>query len=264
MFVKRKIFIINLPNETTRFEFIKKQFAKIGLDVERVEGVYADTLSSEFIATIYSPEANRKSYVRPLHKGQIACYLAHIKAWKKIIEDNLDYAIVLEDDAKIINDFNAGVEFLDNTFGKWEFVRIQANAKLKKIFCEKNFGDFSFVQYINTTGNTIAQAISKQAAEKMIKNLIPFGMPVDVNQQYYYKIGVRVESLRPPIISESEIGNNSIINRFNTRNKSHYPFVRQILSVKFYTGRLIRLIREYGFFSTIKNLINMISAQKIY
>ncbi len=261
--IKRKIFVINLPNEIERFSFVKKQFDELGLDVERIDGVYANSLTPEFIKTVYSTELNRKTYVRELHSGQIACYLAHIKAWNKIIEDDLDYAIILEDDVQIINDFKKGLEFLDNSFGKWDFVRIQENVKPKKIFSKKSYGDFSFVQYINTTGGAFSQVVSKNAAKKMVENLIPFGMPADVNQQYYYKIGVRVDSLRPPLITLSNLNNNSILERFNTRNKSRFPLWRQILSVKFYTNRLIRLVKEYGFFTTIKNLIAMIFAEKV-
>ena len=257
MSVRRKIFVINLKDSADRFSYVKSQFDKLGLEIERIEGVDANSLTQEDINKVYSPEKNRKTYVRPLHKGQIACYMAHIKAWKAIIEQNLDYAFVLEDDIIVDCNFLSAMKFLDAHFGQWDFVRLQKNSKPKKIFFEKFLGNFSFVQYINTTGGAFAQVISHSAAKGMLDNLLPFGMPVDVNQQYYYKFGIKVESLRPPVISMGDVGDCSILRKYDTKNKEHHPFVRQKLSLKFYIERIIRLINEYGVFVFVKNILLM-------
>lgn len=258
MSVRRKIFVINLKDSADRFSYVKSQFDKLGLEIERIEGVDADSLTQDNIKEVYSSEKNRKTYVRPLHKGQIACYMAHIKAWKTIIDQDLDYAFILEDDAMISDKFSEALSFFDSTLGKWDFVRIQSNAKPKRIFHCENIGDFSFVQYINTPGNTVAQVISKSAAITLLKGLLPFGMPVDINQQYYYKIGIHIDSLRPPIVSTSEIGEDSILRKYDTSNCEHYPFVRQWLSLNFYIKRIYRLVREYGFFAFLRNILLML------
>lgn len=255
--VRRKIFVINLKDSIERYNYVKSQFDKLGLEIERIEGVDANSLTPQDINKVYSPEKNRMTYVRPLHKGQIACYMAHIKAWKAIIEQNLDYAFVLEDDAMISDKFSEALSFFDSTLGKWDFVRIQSNAKPKRIFNCENMGDFSFVQYINTPGNAVAQVISKSAAIKLLEGLLPFGMPVDVNQQYYYKIGIHLDSLRPPIVSTSDIGEDSILRKYDTSNCEHYPFVRQWLSLNFYIKRIYRLVRKYGFFAFLRNILLM-------
>ena len=255
--VRRKIFVINLKDSVERYNYVKSQFDKLGLEIERIEGVDADSLTQDNIKEVYSSEKNRKTYVRPLHKGQIACYMAHVKAWKAIVEQDLDYAIVLEDDAKINGKFSKALKFFDSTFGRWDFVRVQSNAKLKRVFHSENMGDFSFVQYINTPGNTLGQVVSKSTAIKLVEGLLPFGMPVDTNQQYYYKIGVRIDSLRPPIASNSEIGEDSILRKYDTSNSEHYPCVRQYLSFNFYIKRIYRLVKEYGVFIFLRNILLM-------
>ena len=257
MSIRRKIFVINLKNSVDRFNYVKSQFDKLGLSIERIEGINADDLTQEDIDKFYSPLKNRKTYVRAMHKGQIACYMAHIKVWNTIVEQNLNYAFVIEDDARINDKFLNALNFFDSTFGKWEFVRIQSNAKLKRIFHSENMGDFSFVEYINTPGNAVAQVISKSAAIKLLTGLLPFGMPVDINQQYYYKIGVHIYSLRPPIVSTSEIGEDSILRKYDTSNREHYPFIRQKLSIDFYIRRIYRLIKEYGFFAFLRDILIM-------
>ena len=227
------------------------------MEIERIEGVDADSLTQDNIKEVYSSEKNRKTYVRPLHKGQIACYMAHIKAWRAIVEQDLDYAFVLEDDVIVGDNFLSAMDFLDACYGRWDFVRLQKNSKPKKIFFEKPLGKFSFVQYINTTGGAFAQVISHSAAKGMLDNLLPFGMPVDVNQQYYYKFGIKVESLRPPVVSMGDVGDCSILRKYDTKNKEHHTFVRQKLSLKFYIGRIVRLIKEYGILVFLWNIILM-------
>ena len=263
MNIKHKVFVINLEDYKERFDFVNGLLANYGIVSERVDGVYVDSLPKECIRSVYSPSINRKSYVRKLHKGQIGCYLAHMNAWRRIVEEDLDYAVVLEDDVKILEDFPAALKFLDENFGSWDFVRIAENSKMKKIFAEKKYEYFSFVQYINLPGGATGYAISKASAKKLLDNLIPFGMPVDVNIQYYYKYGVRVDSLRPPIISNCEFGENSVLRLFDSGEKENAPFIRQRLSIKFYFGRMKRLIKEYGFFYCLLRLLKMPFQKKI-
>ena len=75
--------------------------------------------------------------------------------------------------------------------------------------------------------------------------------------QYYYKFGISVESLRPPVVSMGDFGDNSVLRKYDTNNKEHHPFVRQKLSLKFYIGRIIRLIKEYGILAFLWNIILM-------
>ena len=43
--VRRKIFVINLKDSVERYNYVKSQFDKLGLEIERIEGVDADSHS---------------------------------------------------------------------------------------------------------------------------------------------------------------------------------------------------------------------------
>ena len=45
-------------------------------------------------------------------KGKIACSLSHIKVWERIIQDNLSFGIVLEDDVSLLDNFNPTVRYI--------------------------------------------------------------------------------------------------------------------------------------------------------
>jgi len=257
-----KVFVINLDRSPDRLEFVKNQLSKYSIEFERSNGVVADTLSQEEIQKVYSPSKNKKQYVRPLHLGQIACYLAHMKVWREIITQNLDYAIILEDDFSVDEKILKQLEFLEKTYGKWDYVRLQENAKLKKIFHKVASGEgCALVDYINLPGNTLAQAISKETAEKLLNNLLPFGCPVDTQLQYVDKIGVEVLSLIPSGFHE-RIEEASVLAMYNKKKaKSHHPFVRQKLSFKFYFHRILYFIKKYGFLTVFKELSKLLSRQ---
>jgi len=44
-------------------------------------------------------------FLKICRRGQLACFLSHLKIWKKMIQENIDEAVILEDDAKISEDF---------------------------------------------------------------------------------------------------------------------------------------------------------------
>ena len=255
----RKIFVINMDKSADRLAFVKGQLDGLSIGFERIAGVDAASLSEADIAKVYSPEINRKCYVRPLHRGQIACYLAHMKAWRAIVEQNLDYAVILEDDVYIYDAFVGALSALESSYPNWDFVRLEENSKPKKIFSERKITpSASLAVYINTPGGATSYALTAAAAKKMLASLIPFGMPVDIQQQYLYRLGIKVECLRPPSTYNGEVGLESELRAVaGERTPRHYPLCRQVLSVKFYAAAAARLISEFGFAKFALNLGKM-------
>jgi|GEM_PF-656114 len=252
-----KIFVINLDKSPERLEFVKNQLSQYSIEFERSNGVVADTLSQEEIQKVYSLSKNKKQYIRSLHLGQIACYLAHAKVWREILAQNLDYAIILEDDVSVDEKIIKQLEFLEKTYGKWDYVRLQENSKLKKIFHEvASDTECALVEYLNLPGNTLAQAVSKEAAEKMLNRLFPFGCPVDTQLQYVDKIGVEVLSLIPSGFHERR--GDSVLESYNkNKKKYHHLFIRQKLSSKAYLNRITYFIKKYGLLTVIKEFFKL-------
>ena len=93
-----KVFVINLDKSVARLERLKAEFERIGLDFERIPAVDGRKLSENQILKHYSPELNRKKYFVPLSKPEIGLYMSHLKACERIISENLDFGIILEDD----------------------------------------------------------------------------------------------------------------------------------------------------------------------
>lgn len=247
-----------MPKSKERWEYISNQIAKFNLDCERAEGIDISTLSQSELDKYYSFENNKKMYPRVLSKGEIGCYIAHIKCWEKLIEENLDFAIILEDDIFIDDKFPSALEFLLNNLDKWNFIRLQVEHKSRFLYQQENFGDFSILELIRTSGSTWGYALNGQTAQKLISKILPFGITADTNMHIYHKYGITVKTLVPPIVFIRANNDSEIFKlRGNKKQRNFYPFARQVFSFKAYIGRFKELIKRDGLLKFLSKIIRI-------
>ena len=109
------IYIINVKKMTQRLEKIILEFKKYNFtNYVVVEAYDSNILSKSEIEKNYSEEKALKNN-RKLSHGEICCSLSHQKAYKQIIEQNENFAIVIEDDCVISeNLINLANNFTNN------------------------------------------------------------------------------------------------------------------------------------------------------
>lgn len=86
-------FYINLARRADRNLLMQSQFAKLGMEVERIEATTPETAPPELIATYCDMKQSR--WITPI---ELACALSHRQIWNAIIDRSLPGALVLEDD----------------------------------------------------------------------------------------------------------------------------------------------------------------------
>lgn len=89
-FVKRRIFAISLPRARSRRLHLLSQLTNSGWDYEVVDAVDGLALKPERLVI--------PADAWPLTVAQVACYQSHMGVLQRIIDYQLDHAIVLEDD----------------------------------------------------------------------------------------------------------------------------------------------------------------------
>lgn len=93
-------FVINLNDRIHRW----KKFNELDLNATRISAI--DTRKNinvalkKFGLTLAPPDKLSKLYFKN-SKGAVGCYLSHYVFWKKVVENNLEKAIVFEDDALV-------------------------------------------------------------------------------------------------------------------------------------------------------------------
>lgn len=253
-----KIFVINMARSVERWNQISAQLDKFGLQYEWVGGVDASGLPKETVNFYFSEEKNRRDFPRPLSLGEIGCHISHIKCWQKITEYGLDFAVILEDDVVLSDKFPAALQFLQDKYFKWNFIRLQIEEKNRILYKERIYSDFSLREYIRTSGCAWGYALNFKTAKKLLKNIIPFGCPADSNTHLYYKYGIDILTLFPPVVfCKNENGSeiDSYKNRLKIRN--FHPFARQVFQFKSYAGKLNYLRKRDGLHRFLKRMAKL-------
>ncbi len=89
-----KVYVINMQRSTHRRKAMEGMLNKHKLQYEFIDAVDGRTLSEEeFVGHVTDP----KEFTR----SQAGCALSHIKAYRKILEGNDQYGLILEDDVLI-------------------------------------------------------------------------------------------------------------------------------------------------------------------
>jgi Glycosyltransferase family 25 (LPS biosynthesis protein) len=87
-----KIYVLNLEAREDRRDEMTFIAASTGLQLEFVPGVNSQTLEKQSLPDVYGT-----SQVI-LEPGHLACFRGHANIWRKIVEDEVDTALILEDD----------------------------------------------------------------------------------------------------------------------------------------------------------------------
>lgn len=266
---KFKIFVINLNESTERLERLKSEFERIGLDFERLPAVDGRDLTEDQIFQHYSPELNRKKYFKPLSKPEIGLYMSHLKACERIISENLDFGIILEDDIVLKNGFQMIPQVLRSLNEKWNYIKLIAPGKKKKINeriqvaveIPIRLNIESYLKDTNSTNNeriietstigvpaifelitwkkppigTSAYAITIDGAKEFLSKRSKFFRPIDVDLQYEWETSLKIQGLRPFFLDLNE--DKSTIQTYKL--KYHYPFARIAYKVRYVISSIL-------------------------
>ncbi len=259
-----KIYLINMDRSTERLKRVKGRFKELDLDFERIIGVNASEMQVKDLYARYSVNKSITDFYRALHLGEIGCYISHQNAWKKIVEDDVDFGVVLEDDIKIEDNFEEAIDFLDTHRELWQFARIQNEVKHKKIYnVDYEDKDFKMVEFVRNSGCFFAYAMTKECAKILLENLVPFGAPADTNMHIYDKYGVELKALKPYVISDP-IDNDSENVTFKPKKEPRFSaYARVKFNIGAYLIRLSYLLKRDGFFKFSYRLFKMLFAKKL-
>lgn len=93
-----RTFIINLTRNPERKVFMQQQLNSLGIPHEFIDATDGKNLTEKDIEKIYNKEHSLRYLNTPLRKSEIGCAHSHARIYRKIVEENIDYAFILEDD----------------------------------------------------------------------------------------------------------------------------------------------------------------------
>lgn len=207
-----KIFVINLAHSSARWHHVSQQLDRLQLPYERIEAVYGKALSESQIDAVFSNQLADKYFHYRLTRGEIGCYLSHIKAWQRIVEDGLDFGIVLEDDINIDALF-AHVPYRIAAFkSAWDVIKLAAPFKDQPYDIIETDDRLNVVHYRRKPPmGACAQAISINGARHLLRLRPPIFRPVDVDLQWSFELGICTYGLVPYTVNNTHQHGSEIL-----------------------------------------------------
>lgn len=213
-----KILVINLESSADRLVSMQAQCDRLGLTFERVAAVRGSELSPAEKAEVYDLDTNTNKYDKVLNDGEIGCYMSHYRCWEKILSDDLDFALILEDDGILTDEMPKYLEKLADTFTEWDYIKFSHGRKPKEDVASVDIGDgLTIGQCIKLPSTTTGQLVSRDGAKKLLKHALPIARPIDMDIQYWYEKSLRCFVARPFPVLNGDFG--SEINKVTDRRK---------------------------------------------
>ena len=235
-----------MSSSSDRFNYISQQLEQQNLSFKRIPGV--DVKERQDLKNkYYSKVRNKLDYHTPLTDGEIGCYIAHRNAWKAILDDNIDFGLVLEDDAYLKENLKLILDNLHNTKSDWDILKLAdlSTSPRKGTNIEK-FQKFDIQSYYKPPTLCIAEVITRKGAKILLNLSNTFGRPVDVDKQWFCFKGLKIKGIKPYPVNcnnqfKSEI--DSIQNRkYSLSFKER--FIRRLKRIKLNIIYKIKLLRN--------------------
>lgn len=213
-------FIISLPKDKHRREFLGGQLQKLDMPFTVLEAVNGKALSAEELAASYDPKKAVRLFNRELSKGEIGCTLSHVSIYRKMAAEDIPHALVLEDDAKILeHDLPATLSKLAQLYPADMPVavmlihvkRVDANSEVR---LDDKHKVYEAYRGVHTHGYFITRA----AAAILARKLYPAYVVAD-KWEYFQENFISVKCLVPYPVGLTEAALASSIEAMGVREK---------------------------------------------
>lgn len=199
---KIKVYLINLDSRKDRLNNFLNNY-NLNFSYEKIKAIDKliinplELYKKNILGKYGFNNLNKK--IRTSHyefntKGAIGCYLSHIKTWEKILEDDIDYGIIFEDDVNINKKINDKllIKYIQKAPKDWDIILLNKNRIKGKRYKENIYKIERFIC-------THSYIIKKTSINKIISNIYP------INQQIDFKLSI--------------LAKKNIINIYHFKNK---------------------------------------------
>lgn len=200
-----KNYIINLDRSPDRLLRLEKIFSSLNLRITRVVAVDGEKLDDATLNDV----AKRNIWPDAMTRGEIACFLSHAEAIRKIRDGKEDYGAVFEDDVEL----SPAAEYFLNETG-WiphdaDIVKIETYGK--KVWLGAPHPVFSGYTIARLKGTHIMAAayiMSKAAAARFLTHMEQISAPFDhliFNQKLPVFDDFIIYQLDPAIVRQAKL-----------------------------------------------------------
>jgi GR25 family glycosyltransferase involved in LPS biosynthesis len=184
-----KAFILHLERAHAREATVQSLRASMAIESEVLAAVDGAHLTPQEVDQVYARRRFRPHYPFPLTRTEVGVFLSHRAAWRRIVDDALDFAFIFEDDAQVDPAaFAALVEFVTLERRAWDYVLLPAQP-IRNGTPIASRGGLSLLRPDTPPLRAIAQIVSLAAAKRLLERTLPFDRPIDTLMQMTWVTG---------------------------------------------------------------------------
>ncbi len=114
-----KNIVISLTSATERREHIKKEFGKHNVAFEFFDALTPETVSSYIKGLPYNFDSSGLSSI------ELACMMSHVAIWQIMVDENIPYVTILEDDVYLGQDAKYLLNSSEWIKPEWNIIKIE-------------------------------------------------------------------------------------------------------------------------------------------
>jgi glycosyl transferase, family 25 len=178
-----KAFILHLERASARLPNVQALTSSLPIESEVLAAVDGARLSPQEVDAAYAASRFQPRYPFPLTRTEVGVFLSHRAAWRRIVDEALDFAFIFEDDAEIDPGAFAGlVRFASAERTAWDYVLLPAKAAPNGALVANRDG-LALLRPDSPPLRAIAQIVSLGAAKRLLDCTLPFDRPIDTFMQ---------------------------------------------------------------------------------
>lgn len=200
------IWILSLARATDRRRFVDAHFAALGLPFEVLDAVDAQAVDVDRYA---SPWRSRFEIGRTMSRGAIACSLSHLAAYRRMVDEDVPAALIVEDDVEptpALADVLAAVAALPPD---WQVVTCHSlfpSAGPRPLPGPPLAGATRVCTYDRMPFGTQCYLVRRSAAERLLAVGLPVRLPADELLFRRRPAGLRVYGVEPSPVRHADFG----------------------------------------------------------
>ena len=197
------VYVLNLEHNPERKQYMQNILQGIPITYEFFPAVYGKEIKN--IDEVYDEKESLRILKRKLNMGEIGCALSHRLIYKKMIDENISQALILEDDVSLLPDFYPVYRALSGKRigNKVILLGTTVTKRMKKIWKEKLTDTHSMYLVLNNYPGTYGYVIGLDAAKKIYyHNEKVF---IEADRWKYYRRFSQIWLVAPSVVTVNEV-----------------------------------------------------------
>ncbi len=235
------LFVLNLKRSPNRREHTQNALNELSVSFEFIEAVDGTELSNDEIAQVSTGVWRCGNRTRQLFKEEIGCALSHIKILKKIVEERIEVACILEDDNRYEPEFPEIIERACSANFEWDLLFLGHHHIDRETRSRNKIeiipGRYRAGEPIEIPLQSHAYLIKYKAAKRILEIIYPVRMPYDYYTGNAPALGIKTYVLSPTCVINAEKFDSLI------QDRHHIVYENKELEAK--RERVRRLYHRY-------------------